>query len=334
MLLFFDRAIISSHSSDELAIFRMTFPHLITCFASMAAYCNILLHNSFPAFFRYLNMAHDMDLAPSQMWFCKAIAAVLFTSSMCSTLFILSMTFERFYSIIRPHKAASFNTVKRAKISIVCIILFSIGYNSPLWLLSSQVVGQSRNCNAYAHAMNSTAGYIYYWIANILHFILPFLLLLMMNTVIIYTLSNRSKFRAECQGQGQSQSQSQGQGQGQIQNVKSSEKQIFVMLLLVTFSYLILNTPTYFLVFLNFADIKKQTPYSLALFHLFYSVAQKALYTNYGINFFLYVISGQKFRKDLTLVLKNILQLIICGREGREQSISDTSEFNTSSSVQ
>ena len=196
----------------------MTFPPLGTTWIT-ADYLNIFLHNSFAAFFRYLNMAHDMDLAPSQLWFCKAIAAVLFTSSMCSTLFILSMTFERFYSIIRPHKAASFNTVKRAKICIVCIILFIIGYNSPLWLLSSQVVGQSRNCNAYAHAMNSTPGYIYYWSANILHFILPFLLLFMMNTVIIYTLSNRSKFRAECKGQGQSLSQGQGKGKGQIQQV-------------------------------------------------------------------------------------------------------------------
>ena len=33
------------------------------------------------------------------------------------------MTFERFYSIIRPHKAASFNTVKRTKITILIIVI-------------------------------------------------------------------------------------------------------------------------------------------------------------------------------------------------------------------
>ena len=104
------------------------------------------------------------------------------------------------------------------------------------------------------------------------------------------------------------------------------------MLLLVTFSYLLLNTPTYLLVFLNFTNIKKQTPYSLALFHLFYSVAQKALYTNYGINFFLYVMSGQKFRTDLAMVLKNILHFIICDKKSREQPASDTLQEFTSSS--
>ena len=34
-------------------------------------------------------------------------------------------------------------------------------------------------------------------------------------------------------------------------------------------------------------------------FYLFFNVAQKLHYTNHGINFFLYVMSGQKFRRDL-----------------------------------
>ena len=37
------------------------------------------------------------------------------------------------------------------------------------------------------------------------------------------------------------------------------------------------------------------TPYYHAGFHLFYQIGD----TNHGINFFLYVISGQKFRSDL-----------------------------------
>ena len=101
-------------------------------------------------------MAHDIDLALSQLWFCRAICTILFTSSMCSTLFTLSMTFERFYSIIRPHKAASFNTAKKAKIIIGCIVIFSIGYNFPLWFLSSQV-GESKKlqCICFCNEFNT-----------------------------------------------------------------------------------------------------------------------------------------------------------------------------------
>ena len=58
---------------------------------------------------------------------------------MRSTLLIVSMTFERFYSIIQPHKAAWFNTVKKAKISIISIVIFSLFYNIPhVFVTSSQ----------------------------------------------------------------------------------------------------------------------------------------------------------------------------------------------------
>ena len=40
---------------------------------------------------------------------------------------ILNMTFERFYGIIKPHKAVSFNTVKRAKITM-CVLYRSVYY--------------------------------------------------------------------------------------------------------------------------------------------------------------------------------------------------------------
>ena len=42
-----------------------------------------------------------------------------------------------------------------------------------------------------------------------------------------------------------------------------------------------------------------KTPFDFAGFYIYNSVSQKAIYTNNGINFFLYVISGKKFRTDL-----------------------------------
>ena len=80
---------------------------------------------------------------------------------------------------------------------------------------------------------------------------------------------------------------------------KHPEKQVVTTLLLeVTFVFLFLNIPVRTLVFyLNFYS--GNTPTYYASLHLLYQVGQKAFYTNHGINFFLYVISGQKFRTDL-----------------------------------
>ena len=42
-----------------------------------------------------------------------------------------------------------------------------------------------------------------------------------------------------------------------------------------------------------------QSGYSYAGFYLYFNIAGKMHYSNSGVNFFLYVMSGQKFRNDL-----------------------------------
>ena len=240
-------------------------------------------------------MAHQIDMKPSQHWYCSIAMAILWTSTMCSTMFIVSMTFERFYSIIRPHKAASFNTVKRAKITIIIIMIVSIVYNTPQLFMT---VASVRNCLPYAKG-GSHLGEIYYWSYNIINFIFPFISLLIMNSVIIHTLRTRSIPNV-------TGSEVQGQGKGQTSNIKNTEKQIIVMLLLVTFGFLILSSPCYaMLMYSRYVNIEK-SPKFFAGYYLFFSVGQKTYYTNFGINFYFYVISGKKFRSDLVRLFRSI----------------------------
>ena len=112
-----------------------------------------------------------------------------------------------------------------------------------------------------------------------------------MNCFIIHTIRQRPRIKI--------QGQIQGQREGLGSKIKSSEMQIFIILLLVTFGFLFLTTPAYVLfVYINFGNFTK-TPKTYAGYRLFHSVAQKLYYTNYGINFYFYVISGKKFRGDL-----------------------------------
>ena len=224
----------------------------------------------------------------SPYWYCSLLIVFNLTAVMCSTNFILTMTFERFYSIIMPHKAASFNTVKRAKILIGCIVVLSIGFNFPHLFLSDT---QGRYCIANRIASVNVYGALYYWLSFIVSFALPFVLLLIMNSVIIHTLRQRSRM-------GLKRSDGQSEGECQSSKGKISEWQIFIMLLSVTFTFLMLTTPMYVLIFyVNF--YQGNTPYYYAGYYLVYNVGEKSFFTNNGINFFLYVVSGQKFRSDL-----------------------------------
>ena len=72
-----------------------------------------------------------------------------------------------------------------------------------------------------------------------------------MNSVIINTLCNRSNLMV-------SEGQSQGRGQGQASKMKNSERQIYTMLLLVTFGFLVLTSPMYIMtLYVNVVNFRK-----------------------------------------------------------------------------
>ena len=206
------------------------------------------------------------------------------------------MTFERFYSIIRPHKAASFNTVKKARTIIACIVVISTLYSMPHFFMTGS---HGTICIPFAKGTNLFAGQLYYWTDQVVGLGFPFIALLTMNTVIIHTLRERSSLLLK-------RSNTQDEGQGHSSKMKSSEKQIIIMLLLVTFGFLILISLTYGMTFYTLFVDFSSSPKLYADFLLFMSIGQKTFYTNFGINFYLYVISGNKFRSDFLKLFQNL----------------------------
>ena len=87
-----------------------------------------------------------------------------------------------------------------------------------------------------------------------------------------------------------------------------------------------MTTPSYvFFLYVKFYNYT-QTAKSFAFYHLFVNAAHKMYYTNYGMNFYLYVISGTKFRADL-------VQLFRCKRStSYSKSKSASSESVTRNS--
>ena len=220
--------------------------------------------------------------------------ASLNMSSTTSTLIILFMTFERFYSIVWPHRAASFSTTRRAKATILCCCVASIIYSIP-HVFTTRSVG--RQCIPLGNASQTLFGQIYYWLNFFANFTAPFVILLVMNSVIIHKLRRRSDLKL-----------GQGHGKGHVQGKdkhlkgKQSDIQIYIVLLVVTFSFLILMSPTYvFYIYIFSVDYTKSSS-SFALYYLLYHLAHKTYTTNYGINFYLYVTSGHKFRSDLVSI--------------------------------
>ena len=126
-------------------------------------------------------------------------------------------------------------------------------------------------------------GKFYYWFTYAISYILPFVLLLIMNSVIIHTLRQRvnwTKKSSEVQGQ------NQGQTEGQGSKIKTSEKHIYATLLMVSFMFIVLTSPACALVAcMMFIDFTKSST-RFAGYQLFYHVGQKALYTTMPLTSF------------------------------------------------
>ena len=206
---------------------------------------------------------------------------------LASTLLIIVITFERCYSIVKPHKSASINTTQKAKITITCVCIFSTLYNIPNLFFSDY---QGTRCIVNKSSIPNVQ--IYAWLSFTINFALPFILLLVMNCVIIFQLHERSK---------SSVATSRTQDQEHHHKMKSSDKQVYIMLLLVTFTYLILVTPmtTYSTLYSSVIGPRIKSSEMFAGIYLYYHIGHKLHSTNNGINFFLYVMSGQKLRNDL-----------------------------------
>lgn len=277
---------------------------------------------------------------------CPMGNSVMFVLTSCSTYIIVCMTFDRFYGIIRPHKAVYMNTVSRARTTIICIVIFSIVFNLPHYFLSSTDGKICFGLGAYFHRW---FGKLYYLLNLVVNFAVPFLLLLIMNSFIINTIRTRAKRRTQrnlvidkniqtlgvsrisdntertdsvgvsysvfvndaqtaCQThsvkvfsdiQNTETKQPSKRRSSMVPRLKNSDRQVYIILLLVTFTFLILYTPLYVLFLYEQILNYTSTPKSFAEFILFHSVVQKLMCTNSGINFFLYVLSGGKFRRDL-----------------------------------
>lgn len=110
--------------------------------------------------------------------------------------------------------------------------------------------------------------------------------------------------------------------------LRSTEAHLAIMLILVAFSFVILNVPQAVRYILYLSIDRYKDPDTYATYILVYHLSTKLYFTNNAINFFLYCIGGSKFRRSLKklFVCRNVSEL---RRRYRldDNSISTNSNF-------
>ena len=235
---------------------------------------------------------------------CKFLAFLaLFALQNCAFL-VVAMTMDKYIAIKWPHRAALYSTPQRAKTIAGSVYICACIYNIPHFFLSSVIGGECFN-----FGISNVFSKVYSWLSFVLNAIFPFTMLIYMNIVIVKAVrKSRKLFRVD-------ERTTAGIDTRQ-KSMKNVENQLTKMLLLVTTLFLILLFPTYFR-FIYMVFVKQDTPLEYAQSMLLFQITTLLYISNSGINFFLYCISGQKFRNDLKELL-----CCCCQRKTQSQSSS------------
>ena len=232
---------------------------------------------------------------------------------------ILSLTFDRLISVRFPLKAVAWCNARRAKHVSAAIFVVVWLVNAPYFVFAHV---ENRNMCAVG-SPGSMVSFVFPWIVVCVGLVVPFLLLVSMNAVIAIAIRNRLRYRAKYapdrrrdtdepiemresqSGSSQEQQQDQSrQSNWRILPMSSRDRNAIVTLFLVSFTFLLFVTP-HFVHIANFsrANLTSQ-PSQHADYTLFFQVSRELYSTNNACNFFLYCLSGTKFRSDLVKLFR------------------------------
>ena len=223
---------------------------------------------------------------------CKLVTFAGYLSSQMSSWIIAAMTLERAFIVFFPLKVKSVCRQRNGCIVIAIIFGFLLALNSHvLYGFQSATVNNVTIC---AFVDNSYEDFMMYFnlINGIVVFLIPFVVIIVANsaTVIkVMTMGNLASATA-------------------LDNRRKQNRYLLVITLLVSITYIILVTPWAVYYSLRPYLYEEADPYFFSndtdelLGTMFYQLA----FVNHGVNFYLYVLSGQRFRQDLKAAFSSL----------------------------
>ncbi len=247
--------------------------HLSTCIYMMtiAVSDNVKLYSVF-----HVWLVEYFHLQNYSSWLCKVRIFVGLLAGMFGAFQIVLMTLDKVIAVKLPHRAKSICTAKRAKLLSIINLILSVIFNLPILNLTEQS-GNTRFCIRFAKKGWYVT--VYSFIHIVVNPMIPFALLFMMNIIIIKTVWQSARLRRS-------------------QQENSVNTQITLMLILVSVMFILLLLPMEVGSLHQRIAERPNTPKADATFILIFNITFHVANINYGINFFLYLLSGSKFRKD------------------------------------
>lgn len=254
---------------------------------------------------------------------CIGWVYIVFLNTAGSGFLLVGVTFDRFIAICFPFKGRVWCTPKRARIMVACIIAFVSVFYIPMAIMANVVDGNV--CVAFGH--ETTANVVLANINLIALPIIPFFVLLIMNIMIILAVRRSGDFKATAVQTNRTSVAGKvtDQDGAAKQTSGSRDRQLTVMLVTVSCAYVIIILPISVRVLVYSFVNQYASPRRYAVFVFLYAVINQILFLNNTINFYLYFLTGSKFRKDLKQLLLRVKNLCWKPDKKKDMQMSSSS---------
>lgn len=243
---------------------------------------------------------------------CRLLSVFYYSSIDFSVWMVVMMTIERYIAVTFPLQANRLCTVKRAKILTLILGSFIVLIN--LHFIITHSFNNNFNNNFGCQPTDNSTLYfmdnIWPWIDAAKYSFLPLITIIVFNFLIICNLIQASAARHKLTYESSQKSRSLSSTtvntikhtNGTTNNTSSSSnnnnRRLTTMLLVVSITFCILSSPLVILQILetHFSIRNRENEFTVDILKAIFVILQ---YSNHCINFFLYAITGEIFRREL-----------------------------------
>jgi len=253
-----------------------------------------------------LEVAGVFSIREHNVWTCRFYKVIFYTAGDVSIWLLVAFTFDRFIAVCFPLSKQRVCRWTRAVVASAVIASLSTAKNlHEFWTRGPEFTrsGQFRRICGSQPEYHFFLQYVRPWIVFVVITAVPFLLILCFNCTIVHALIRAQRLRSAAVAT------PTGTGSKPPTPAASGFRQTTFMCLGISFAFLVCVSPSIVLL------IGK--PYWLRDYRNIKSVCNLFGFVNHAINFFLYCVTGRRFRHQLTTMLS-------CRRQGTPQTPTTT----------
>ena len=239
----------------------------------------------------YLQLtAHDIQLGASG---CQMMFLFGTVSQQLSNWILVAMTLERFIAMWFPFKVKTFCNKRNSIISLIVMFGFFVLANLQFVFTFEEVSDpvlkfDCRPKQEHAKFVQN----VWYWIDGALYAFVPIILIILFNGLIIYAVRKSGRDQRDLTNRAINMSEKLLQ-----------QRQVTVMLLTISLVFVILILPNCIFFTVKTYWSWRETMHGIAQYSLVYQTVFTLSDLNHAVNFYLYMLSGRKFRQKFAQII-------------------------------